>query len=527
VELDIRLLGPVEVLRSGRGIDLPGQSPRCVLASLALSAGTTVSVDRLADALWLDAPPRTSLTQIQAQVATLRRLLDPDHPAGSPGELLVTRAPGYRLEVALDTIDVFRFEAALREGRDLLAANRPEDAIRRLQQALALWRGPALADLPGEQLGRDSARLEDLRLAALELRVGAELDLGMHAQVVEELTALCAENPFRESLREKLMLALYAAGRQAEALAVFRSARDALVGQLGIEPSERLRDLERAILRHDPKLLRESRDREPSSRRVLVCGRPEELRDLARLAAPFALDELIVVGVSVEPELAATPVAASDAFGQGRGVSARYAAFRTRHLERDLARLAKEQEVELLVVSLPPAGVLPQNLLEACPADVALVQATAAEAPEALRVPFSGSTHDWAALALAGRYAAVRSVPIELVGVDAGAAGDASRILANAAIALQRTVGVDAAARLIPAGARALAAVATADAMVVCGLSDGYRRNGLGPARHALAEAALGDVVFVCAGLRPGTLAPADSGTRFTWSLAAAADKTS
>jgi hypothetical protein len=119
-------------------------------------------------------------------------------------------------------------------------------------------------------------------------------------------------------------------------------------------------------------------------------------------------------------------------------------------------------------------------------------------------------------------------VPIELVGVDAGGAGDASRILANAAIALQRTVGVDAAARLIPAGARALAAVANRG----CdgGVRDlgRYRRNGLGtPARHALVEAALGDVVFVCAGLRPGALAPADSGTRFPWSLAAAAEETS
>jgi hypothetical protein len=150
-------------------------------------------------------------------------------------------------------------------------------------------------------------RLEDLRLAALELRVSAELELGMHAQVVEELASLCVRQSVPASpLREKLMLALYAAGRQAEASPSF--ARRAMLSSASWASSRANGCATSSVpfCGMTPSCFRESRDREPSSRRVLVCGRPEELRDLARLAAPFALDELIVVGVSVEPELAAT-----------------------------------------------------------------------------------------------------------------------------------------------------------------------------------------------------------------------------
>jgi hypothetical protein len=148
---------------------------------------------------------------------------------------------------------------------------------------------------------------------------------------------------------------------------------------------------------------------------------------------------------------------------------------------------------------------------------------TDAASLDAVAVPFTGTTHGWAALAVAGRIAAIRQAPLELVGIDAGGAGDASRVLANAALALQRVAGIDATPRLVAAGPGALASAASGGALVVTGVREGHRRGGLGSARLELMRMAPGRIVFVHAGPRPGALAPATSSTRFTWSLAGAA----
>ena len=189
---------------------------------------------------------------MQVYVSRLRRLLG---PSGSGRGRLVTRAPGYLIEVASDELDLERFEALVEEARRASAAGDSAAASAALRLGLAIWRGPPLADLAFEPFAQNaSARLEEQRLAALESRVEADLALGGAPELVGELGALVREHPFRERLRGSLVLALYRAGRQAEALEAYRAARRSLVDELGIEPSPGLAELERAILRHDPAL---------------------------------------------------------------------------------------------------------------------------------------------------------------------------------------------------------------------------------------------------------------------------------
>src|SRR5207244_516967 len=214
---------------------------------LLLEANHAVSADRLIDALWGDHPPDTAKNTLQVYVSQLRKLL----PEGA----LETVSPGYRLAVAPDALDLARFEELAQQGRAALGVGDASDAAQALGAALALWRGPALADLAWEPFAQtEAARLEELRLAALEDRIEADLALGRHGPLVAELEHLIVENPFRERLRAQLMLALYRSGRQAEALAVYQRTRRTLVDELGIEPGESLRQLEQSILAHDPAL---------------------------------------------------------------------------------------------------------------------------------------------------------------------------------------------------------------------------------------------------------------------------------
>jgi predicted ATPase/DNA-binding SARP family transcriptional activator len=241
------LLGPLAVTHDGEPTPLGGQKRRALLAALLLEANRVVSRDRLIDALWGDDPPDTARNTIQVYVSQLRKLL----PEGA----LETAPPGYRLVVEPETVDLFEFVRLSEEGRSALAAGNPTGAAGILRVALSLWRGPPLADLAWEPFAQaEIVRLEELRLAALEDRIDADLSLGRHGQVVPELELLVAEHPFRERLRAQLMLALYRAGRQSDALAVYQRARKTLVDELGIEPGESLRKLERAILAHDPSL---------------------------------------------------------------------------------------------------------------------------------------------------------------------------------------------------------------------------------------------------------------------------------
>ncbi len=245
--MDFRILGPLEVLDEDQPISLGGSKRRAVLALLLLHANETVGADRLIDELWGEQPPATAGKTLQVHVSRLRKELT--------GDVLVTRGSGYELVVDPEDLDAHRFEARFGEGRSELADGRPEHALEALEDALSLWRGPALADLAYEPFAQpEVARLEDLRAAANEQLIEAKLALGRQAEVIAPLETLIEEHPYRERLRAQLMLALYRADRQADALQAYQNARTRLVEELGIEPGERLRELERAILAQDPAL---------------------------------------------------------------------------------------------------------------------------------------------------------------------------------------------------------------------------------------------------------------------------------
>ena len=249
--MEFRILGPLEVLEGDRSLALGGSRQRALLAVLLLHANETLSTDALLDELWSERPPATAAKTVQVHVSRLRKALAVDGRIGP----IVTRDHGYRLEADPEQIDARRFERLVAEARGDLDAGEPRRAAATLEEARALWRGPPLADLAYEAFAQsETARLADLRVAATELHLEARLALGAHAEVVGELEALIAEHPYRERLRGQLMIALYRADRQAEALQAYQDARCALVDELGIEPGERLRELERAVLAQDPAL---------------------------------------------------------------------------------------------------------------------------------------------------------------------------------------------------------------------------------------------------------------------------------
>jgi predicted ATPase/DNA-binding SARP family transcriptional activator len=253
--MEFRILGPLQVCEGGAALPLGGERQRTLLAILLLNANRVVSADRLCEELWQGQPPETAPTALQGHVFELRKVLEPDHESGSPYRVLCTEKPGYVLRVEPNDLDAHRFRRLAQEGREALDRRRPTVASRLLREALALWRGPPLADLSFESsLQQEIAALEELRLTALELRIEADLALGRHADLVGELQALINEQPLRERPRRQLMLALYRSGRQAEALAAYREARESLVEELGLEPGTELQELERAILTHDPSL---------------------------------------------------------------------------------------------------------------------------------------------------------------------------------------------------------------------------------------------------------------------------------
>jgi DNA-binding SARP family transcriptional activator len=249
--MDFRILGPLEVLDKDGRVALGGDKQRALLALLLVNAGETLSTDRLIDELWGEHPPATAAKTVQVHISRLRKAL----AAGDPDGVVVTREHGYQLEIDPERLDARRFERLLGEGRAELAERRPERAATVLEDALALWRGRPLADLAYEPFAQaEIARLEELREAALEQLIEAKLALGRHVEVIGELEALIGAFPYREHLRAQLMLALYRSDRQADALQAYQDARVTLTGELGIEPGERLRELERAILAQDPAL---------------------------------------------------------------------------------------------------------------------------------------------------------------------------------------------------------------------------------------------------------------------------------
>jgi len=248
--LEFRILGPLEVSDGDRLLRLSGPKQGALLALLLLHANEVVSSDRLIDELWGEEPPQTGANALQARVSQLRRAL-----GRSGSEALVTRAPGYLLEVGPGELDAERFVRLAGVGRQALAQGDAVGAAATLGAALALWRGPALADFAYEPFAQgEIARLAEARLTALEERLEADLALGRHGELVGELEALVTAHPLRERLRGQLMLALYRSGRQAEALEAYQETRRILVEELGIEPSPPLRELHAAILNQEPAL---------------------------------------------------------------------------------------------------------------------------------------------------------------------------------------------------------------------------------------------------------------------------------
>jgi DNA-binding SARP family transcriptional activator/DNA-binding beta-propeller fold protein YncE len=279
--MEFRILGALEVVEDGRALDVGGPRQRAVLAILALHANQVVSRDRLIDELWRESPPATAQTALQVHVSQLRKALGADR--------IETRTPGYRLRIEPDELDVVRFEQLVTKARRASAA----DAGDQLRQALDIWRGPPLADLDDALARPERARLEEERMSAHELRITADLDLGRHEDLIPELEGLVQEHPLRERLRAQLMVALYRSGRQADALEVYREGRRLLDQELGLQPGDELRQLERAILEQDPALAPSATEQKAASR---LLARSEAAAIPADSVALVDHEEARVVG---------------------------------------------------------------------------------------------------------------------------------------------------------------------------------------------------------------------------------------
>jgi DNA-binding SARP family transcriptional activator len=248
--MEYRILGPLEVLEEGHPLALGRSKERAVLAVLLLHANELVSRERLIDELWGVSPPPTARKAVNVYVSKLRKAL-----GGNGLDPIATAEGGYRLRVNGDLLDAVQARTLVADAHERMAGGDTAAASRLLHEALALWRGPTLAGLQLESFGRDEvAQLDELRLTALLDRIDCDLAQGRHERVLGELQLLVREHPLRERLRGQLMLALYRAERQADALQAYRDARHALIDELGIEPSESLQRLHQAILRHEPSL---------------------------------------------------------------------------------------------------------------------------------------------------------------------------------------------------------------------------------------------------------------------------------
>ncbi len=392
--MEFRVLGPFDVLdTNGRQLELGPPRARALLAFLVLHANELVATERLVDELWPAGAPDTAAKVVHVYVSQLRKAL------GDARGLLATRPPGYVLSVGEEDLDLRRFEALLGRAETLAGTERRETLV----TALGLWRGEPLAEFAYESFAQpEIARLLELRLLALEARVDVDLELGRSSELVPELEALVADQPLRERFREQLMLALYRAGRQADALAAYRAGQHLLAEELGLEPGEQLRELERAILRQDPALAlagaAPAAASAPVPRSILVVPAGAELGELLELAVPLAA--------------------------------------------------AAEPARELLLARVVPAGELSE----------------ASNALSTLRTE----------LASAGTTARVAAFSSEAPG----------------------------------------------DGLLVVGLSDRWRSEGLGAVREALVASPVAPTVFVRRGVRPGGLAPEHTLTRFTWSIA-------
>jgi DNA-binding SARP family transcriptional activator/streptogramin lyase len=348
--VEFRILGPLEVVAEGESVELGALKERLVLGVLLLHANEFVSRERLIDDLWGEKPPPTARKAVNVYVSKLRKAL-----SARGADPITTAAGGYRLNVETEMLDASRMQALVAEARRRIGEGELESAAQDLQEALSLWRGPTLAGLQLESLGRNEvAQLDELRLTALMDRLDCDLALGRHEQAVGELGVLVREHPLRERLRAQQMLALYRADRQVEALEAYAQARQTLVDDLGIEPSEALQRLQQAILRHDPSL-----------------GTPEGTAAVRRLAATE----------SVSP----SPV--TDQEGGELPARTRYRPRRWQLALAAIVILGGSTAAAAVLSSPAGAHVVPDSLVRLNPSSGAIVSVTRmGAAPEAIAV---------------------------------------------------------------------------------------------------------------------------------------------
>src|SRR5436190_4292943 len=474
--MEFRILGPLEVIEEGQSLPLGGARRRALLALLLTRRNEVVSTDRLVDQLWGARPPKTALNTLQFYVSQLRKLLGQDR--------IVTRPPGYGIVIRTGELDFERFEALL--ARDDAGA---------LREALALWRGPALADLAFEPFAQaETARLEELRLAALERRLDLDLEDGLARDLVGELLGLIAEHPLRERLRGQLILALYRSGRQADALAAYQAARETLVEGLGLEPGPALQGLERALLRQAA-WRQARRDREavgPELPRSLIVASidVDALGPLLTIAEPLArsapLRELILVRLVQAHDLGSAARLLHERAGSlcDAGVIARAAVFTSDDPGAELTLLATEQGADLVLLDAPAdflaegkLGGVAAALLGSASCDVGIVVCRGDRSPGPalpVLVPFAGAEHDWAAVELAAWIARASGTTLRLLGREADLGTgerDASRLLATASLLVQRVVRVPTEPMLVAAGSQGILRAADEGGLLVFGLS--------------------------------------------------------
>jgi len=351
--MQVRILGSFQLEDGSRQITVGGVRQRAVLADLVLNANEVIPSEQLLVELWGEDAPQSAANALQAAISRLRRVL----PAGR----LITTGPGYMLRLFPAELDVGQFEQLMFEGRDALAAGAATEAVSLLDQAMTLWRGPPLADFRYEPFAQaEIARLEELRLACLEERNDANLAVGSAGALTAELGRMVTDHPLRERLRGQLMLALYRSGRQAEALEVYHQFRSTLMEELGLEPSSALRELQAAMLRHDPVLAPGSAtSRTPPARRpvTVLCVALQLAPSSAGPLDPEAhgvLNEHVVSGLTAVLERHGGKLAASD--GEHlMGV------FGVATLHEDDALRAARASLEAREALTAEAGVLPRQ----------------------------------------------------------------------------------------------------------------------------------------------------------------------
>ena len=521
--MEFRILGPLEVVDRGHTLALGGPKPRALLAALLLTPNRAVSVDRLIEVLWPTGSPAAAANALQFHVSQLRKLL------GDSG-VLVTQEPGYLIRVEPDQLDLLRFERLVAEAVGAEAAR----AGRLLREALGLWRGEPLPDLADDATSQaEIQRLEAARLAALELRIEADLALGHYAQLVPELEALVRENPLHERLAGALMQALYGAGRQAEALEVYRTVRETFVAELGIEPSPALRELESAILRHDLEL---APDPQAAALRAIVvlAGDEHRLGDLLAIAEPLAnrpRRELILARFMADHhDLAAGTTVLADATRLARGARGAMPRRRVHHLRArsrggpargGAARRPRPRGGTAGAARSGPAQTshspTSSSRLPARSDSSRREQARPAD-PSSPRSEAPNTTGPRSSSPPGSRRRSTRS--LRLLGTEADPAHgqrDASRLLARASLLVQQVVGIVTEPVLIPPGDKGVVQAAAGARLLVIGLSDRWHTEGIGSTRLAIATATDTPVLFVRHGSRPAGLGPPGTLTRFTW----------